>query len=142
VSGLRTIPRLAASARVGPAGCRAGLDELLDRVVGRIECLRRVRGLLLGLMADLPHRNAHGRAAATLQGTARRIQNAQVAVYLTYAAGRRHALIDRAVPSALQGREPRWGAAAGGAADVPFATKPALARVMLIRALDAGVPAA
>ena len=41
-------------------------------------------------------------------GTAGRIENAQVAVYLTYAAPRGHALIDRALylPTVL-GRGPR-----------------------------------
>jgi SRSO17 transposase len=76
-------------------------------------------------------------------GTAGRIENAQVAVYLVYASDAGHALIDRElyVPR-------RWIAdpdrcrAAGIPQEVGFATKPALATAMLGRALDAGVPAA
>jgi SRSO17 transposase len=75
-------------------------------------------------------------------GTAGRIENSQVAVYLTYAAARGHALIDRELylPRSWTD-DPARCAAAGVPAGVGFATKPALARGMLIRALDAGVPA-
>ncbi|MGV1010735.1 MAG: IS701 family transposase [Dermatophilaceae bacterium] len=76
-------------------------------------------------------------------GTAGRIENAQVAVYLTYAAPRGHAFIDRALylPTAWTG-EPERRAAAGVPAQVRFATKPALAAAMITRAVTAGVPAA
>jgi SRSO17 transposase len=76
-------------------------------------------------------------------GTAGRIENAQVAVYLTYSAAGGHALIDRELylPRSWTD-DPVRCAAAGVPADVGFATKPALARVMLVRALDAEVPAA
>ena len=76
-------------------------------------------------------------------GTAGRIENAQVAVYLTYAAERGHALIDRELylPASWTA-DPARCAAAGVPAAVAFATKPSLARQMLDRALDAGVPAA
>jgi SRSO17 transposase len=76
-------------------------------------------------------------------GTAGRIENAQVAVYLVYATGAGHAVIDRELylprcwiddPERLQ--------AAGVPDQVGFATKPALASQMLARTLDAGVPAA
>jgi SRSO17 transposase len=75
-------------------------------------------------------------------GTAGRIENAQVAVFLTYAAPRGHALIDRAlyVPK-VWAEDPGRRAAAGIPADVAFATKPELARSMIVAALDAGVPA-
>lgn len=75
-------------------------------------------------------------------GTAGRIENAQVAVYLTYATTRGHALIDRALylPRCWTDDDQRRGAA-GVPADVEFATKPALARRMLTDALDAGVSA-
>lgn len=73
-------------------------------------------------------------------GTAGRIENAQVAVYLTYAAPRGHALIDRALylPRSWVD-DPARCAAAGILADVEFATKPALALRMVGAALDAGV---
>jgi SRSO17 transposase len=76
-------------------------------------------------------------------GTAGRIENAQVAVDLTYAAPRGHAFIDRALylPKSWTTDADRCVAAA-----VPdgteFATKPALAAAMITRAVQAGVPAA
>jgi SRSO17 transposase len=75
-------------------------------------------------------------------GTAGRIENSQVAVYLTYAAGSGYAFIDRALylPKAWT-LDPDRCAAAGIPDDIRFATKPTLARVMLARALDAGIPA-
>src|SRR3954467_5226732 len=75
-------------------------------------------------------------------GTAGRIENSQVAVYLTYAAKGGHALIDRELylPKSWTA-DPARCAAAGVPADVGFATKPALATAMLTRAVDAGVPA-
>jgi SRSO17 transposase len=76
-------------------------------------------------------------------GTAGRIENAQVAVYLTYAAAGGHALIDRELYLPRSWTEdPARCAAAGVPAGVAFATKPALATAMLTRALAAGVPAA
>lgn len=75
-------------------------------------------------------------------GTAGRVENCQVAVHLAYASGRGHALVDRELylpTSWTQDRE--RCAAAGVPAEVGFATKPALAAVMIDRALAAGVPA-
>src|SRR5215218_7380402 len=75
-------------------------------------------------------------------GTAGKVDNAQVAVYLAYATTAGHGVIDREL-YLPQG----WLADAGRchAAGVPdqvgFATKPELARRMLERALEAGVPA-
>jgi SRSO17 transposase len=75
-------------------------------------------------------------------GTAGRIENSQVAVYLAYAAPVGHTLIDRALylPAAWTD-DPDRCAAAGIPDDVTFATKPALATTMITAALDAGVPA-
>ena len=76
-------------------------------------------------------------------GTAGRIENAQVAVYLVYATDAGHALIDRElyVPRGWI-NDPDRCQAAGIPDQVGFATKPALATRMLSRALDAEVPAA
>jgi len=73
-------------------------------------------------------------------GTAGRIENAQVAVYLTYAAARGHALIDRELylPQSWTS-DPDRLAEAGVPDDIGFATKPALATGMLRRTLRAGV---
>jgi SRSO17 transposase len=76
-------------------------------------------------------------------GTAGRVENAQVAVYLVYASDAGHAMIDRElyVPRGWIA-DPEPLPAAGVPDQVGFATKPALAKAMLGRALDAGVPAA
>ena len=73
-------------------------------------------------------------------GTAGRIENAQVAVYLGYAAPRGHALIDRELylPKSWAG-DPGRCRGAGIPADT-FATKPQLARRMIERAVTAAVP--
>jgi FOG: Transposase len=73
-------------------------------------------------------------------GTAGRIENAQVAVYLTYAGARGHAMIDRELylPTSWTSDEQRC-AEAGVPDDIEFLTKPALATGMITRALDAGV---
>jgi SRSO17 transposase len=76
-------------------------------------------------------------------GTAGRTENAQVAVYLAYAAPAGSALIGRALylPRSWTS-DPARCRAAGVPEDTAFATKPALAKAMITRALDAGTPAA
>jgi hypothetical protein len=75
-------------------------------------------------------------------GTAGRIENAQVAVYLTYAGARGHAMIDRELylPRCWTD-DPDRLTDAGVPEDIDFATKTALAAGMLARVLRAGVPA-
>jgi DDE superfamily endonuclease len=76
-------------------------------------------------------------------GTAGRIENAQVAVYLTYAAPAGHAAIDRELYLPRSWTEnPARCQAAGIPDGTMFATKPKLARQMIARTLDAGAPAA
>ena len=76
-------------------------------------------------------------------GTAGRIENSQVAVYLTYAAPRGHALIDRALYLPKSWTEDPDRCAASGIPDDSreFATKPALATALITRAVTAKVPA-
>jgi SRSO17 transposase len=76
-------------------------------------------------------------------GTAGRIENSQVAVFLAYAAPAGRALIDRRLylPEATWCAQPVRRAAAGVPGHVGFATKPALARQMIDAALDAGTSA-
>src|SRR6266540_6693566 len=76
-------------------------------------------------------------------GTAGRVENAQVAVYLVYASQAGHGVIDRELylPRSWTD-DPQRLQAAGVPEQVGFATKPALAQAMICRALDAGVPAA
>jgi SRSO17 transposase len=75
-------------------------------------------------------------------GTAGRIENAQVAVFLAYASSFGRALIDRRIylPASWI-EDPQRCAAAGMPEGVAFATKPRLALNMIAAALQAGVPA-
>lgn len=75
-------------------------------------------------------------------GTAGRIENSQIGVFLTYATKVGHTLIDRELylPRCWTDDADRC-AAAGVPVGTEFATKPALASRMIGRALDAGVPA-
>jgi SRSO17 transposase len=76
-------------------------------------------------------------------GTAGRIENSQVAVYLTYAAPRGHALIDRALylPKSWTDEPTRCHDAGIPDEQRVFATKPTLARALIDRAVPAEVPA-
>ena len=76
-------------------------------------------------------------------GTAGRIENAQIGVFLCYAAPDGATLIDRTLylPKAWTDDAERCRAA-GVPEECVFQTKPALARQMLRRALDAGLPCA
>jgi SRSO17 transposase len=73
-------------------------------------------------------------------GTAGRIENSQVAVYLTYTARAGHAMIDRELylPRSWTD-DPDRCATAGIPTEVGFATKPALAAAMITRAVEADV---
>jgi SRSO17 transposase len=81
--------------------------------------------------------------ARQYSGTAGRIENCQIGVFLAYAAPRGRAFLDRALYLPKE-----WAAdrdrreAAGVPPTIAFATKPALARTMLARAFAAEVPAA
>ena len=76
-------------------------------------------------------------------GTAGRIENCQIGVFLGYAGRHGYALIDRALylPQSWAGDEERRRAA-WVPETVAFATKPKQGLTMLERALDAGVPCA
>ncbi|WP_204815243.1 IS701 family transposase [Mycobacterium riyadhense] len=76
-------------------------------------------------------------------GTAGRVENSQVAVYLTYAAPRGHALIDRALylPRSWADDHERCADAGIPANKRGFATKPTLAATLIERAVAARVPA-
>jgi SRSO17 transposase len=76
-------------------------------------------------------------------GTAGRIENSQVAVYLTYAAPRGHAFIDRALylPKSWTDDPTRCAEAGIPVTAMRFATKPAMAVALIDRAVAAEVPA-
>ena len=77
-------------------------------------------------------------------GTAGRIENSQVAVFLTYAAPRGHALIDRALylPKSWCDDPDRCIQAGIPSNNTVFATKPALAKTLIDREVAAKTPAA
>lgn len=74
-------------------------------------------------------------------GTAGRIENCQIGVFLGYASRYGHALIDRALylPE-VWADDPARRSVAGVPENTAFATKPQLGRQMLIRAFAADVP--
>ena len=75
-------------------------------------------------------------------GTAGKVDNCQLGVFLAYASGKGRAFIDRELylPERWT-NDPERCRAARVPEQVGFRTKPELARLMLERALDAGVPA-
>lgn len=76
-------------------------------------------------------------------GTAGRIENAQVGVFLVYATAKGHAFLDRALYLPKEWTDDRERCATAGVPKAEaFATKPQLAERMVKRALRAGVPAA
>jgi SRSO17 transposase len=133
-----------------------GMQHLLAGAVWDADAVRDdVRGYVvehLGdpaavLVVDETGDVKKGGASAGVQrqysGTAGRVENCQVAVFLSYAAPAGHALIDRELylPKSWVADQRRC-AAAGIPAGTVFAAKPKLARAMIARALDAGTPAA
>ena len=124
-------------------------DDLRDYVVGHLSEPADGRdpgASQVVLVADETGDLKKGTATVGVQrqytGTAGRIENSQVAVYLAYATVRGQAFIDRELylPRAWTD-DPARCAAAGVPGYVEFSTKPALAAAMLARALDAGVEA-
>jgi SRSO17 transposase len=81
--------------------------------------------------------------ARQYSGTAGRIENCQIGVFLSYAGPKGHALIDRRLylpKDWIEDEERRK--TAGVPDDVQFATKPKIGTTMVAAALEAGVPCA
>jgi SRSO17 transposase len=116
-------------------------DDVRAYVAGHLGDPRGV--LVVDETGDVKEGTASAGVGRQYSGTAGRVENCQVAVYLSYAAPGGHALIDRELylPRSWTA-DPARCAAAGIPASVRFATKPALAGQMIARALDAGTPAA
>lgn len=81
--------------------------------------------------------------ARQYSGTAGRIENCQIGVFAAYASRWGQSLVDRQLhlPKDWAEDEERRGRA-GVPAEAAFATKPAMAREMIARTLDAGLPCA
>jgi SRSO17 transposase len=81
--------------------------------------------------------------ARQYSGTAGRIENCQIGVFLSYAGPKGHALIDRRLYLPKDWAEdPERRAGASVPEDVRFATKPKIGAAMVEAALQAGVPCA
>lgn len=79
--------------------------------------------------------------ARQYSGTAGRIENSQIGVFLAYASPRGRALIDRELYLPKEWTSDRERCRRAGISDeVPFATKTVLAQQMIARAVEAGVP--
>jgi SRSO17 transposase len=155
LAGLPRVNCWSIAEHAGEAGPR-GMQRLLSAAVWDEAGMRDdLRGYVLEHFADpgavlvVDETGDLKRGTATVgtqrqyTGTAGRTENAQVAVYLAYAAPAGSAFIDRALylPRSWTD-DPARCQAAGVPQDTVFATKPALARRMITRALDAGTPAA
>jgi SRSO17 transposase len=127
------------------AAARWDADAVRDDLRGYV--IEHLAGADAVLVVDETGDVKKGTASAGVQrqysGTAGRVENCQVAVFLSYAAPAGHALIDRELylPRSWTADAARC-AAAGIPEGTVFATKPKLARRMIGRALDAGTPAA
>src|SRR3954451_4768146 len=114
-------------------------DELRGYVV---EGLGPGGGLIVDETGFIKKGSRSAREGRQYTGTTGKIDNCQVGVFLAYATDTGRALIDRELYLPKTWIEDRERARAAGIGDgVGFATKPELARAMLIRALEAGVPA-
>lgn len=115
-------------------------DDLRGYVVDRLGDPGAV--LVVDETGFLKKGNRSAGVARQYSGTAGRIENCQVGVFLGYAAPGGRTFLDRELYLPKVWTEDRARARAAGIGDeVGFATKPELAVAMLSRALDAGVPA-
>jgi SRSO17 transposase len=115
-------------------------DDVRDVVV---ECLGDAeRGVLIvDETGFLKKGTKSAGVARQYSGTAGRIENSQIGVFLAYASERGRALIDRELYLPKEWTADRGRCRQAGIGDeVAFATKQVLAQQMIERALDAGVP--
>jgi SRSO17 transposase len=133
----RGMQRLLGSAVLDEDGLR---DDLRGYVMEHLGDPGAV--LIVDETGDLKKGAATAGVQRQYSGTAGRVENCQVAVFLAYAAARGYAFIDRALylPRSRAGDRARCQAA-GVPADVTFATKPALAAAMIDRAVTGGAAA-
>jgi SRSO17 transposase len=115
-------------------------DDLRGYVVERLGDERAV--LVVDETGFLKKGTKSAGVARQYSGTAGRIENCQVGVFLAYATPAGRTFLDRELYLPRAWLEDRARCAeAGIGPDVEFRTKPELALAMLTRALDAGVPA-
>lgn len=119
----------------------AARDDLRDYV---LEHLGASSGVIVIDETGFLKKGRHSAGVARqYSGTAGRVENCQIGVFLAYASARGQALFDRALYLPKEWTQDRARCTrAGIPMPPPFATKPALARAMLERAFQAGLPAA
>lgn len=133
-----------------------GMQRVLDRYIWDADALRdALRGLVVTALGDragilvidetgFPKQGTHSVGVQRqYSGTLGKIGNCQLGVFLAYASPRGYAALDRALylPHSWLD-DPARCAQVGIPAATAFQTKAQLARTMVERALDAGVPAA
>lgn len=120
-------------------------DELCNRVRQYvIDALGSADGVLVVDETGFVKKGEHSVGVARqYSGTAGRVENCQVGVFAAYASRFGHALIDRRLylPKGWA-EDPARRVKAHVPEDMAFATKPAMAREMVGRLLDEGVPCA
>ncbi|MEU1729473.1 IS701 family transposase [Nonomuraea sp. NPDC005692] len=128
--------RLLNSARWDPRQVRVDLREYVMEHLGHRDGV-----LIVDETGFLKKGDKSAGVQRQYSGTAGRVDNCQVGVFLAYASPLGRTLIDAELylPRSWTDDHDRC-ARAGIPADAPFATKPMLARTMLARALQAGVP--
>ena len=115
-------------------------DELRSAVVEAIGDARR-GVLVVDETGFLKKGSRSAGVARQYSGTAGRVENAQVGVFLAYASPAGRALIDRELYLPKEWTADRQRCRRAGIPDtVRFATKPVLAQEMVERAVEAGVP--
>ena len=126
------------------ARSRWSADEVRDELMQYLqEDLAEPAGVLIIDETGFLKKGTKSAGVARMySGTAGRIENCQVGVFLAYSSSRGHALIDRELylPKDWIEDRPRCREA-HIPDDVAFATKPELARQMLRRAVDSEIPA-
>ncbi len=115
-------------------------DELRDYVIEHLGAADGV--LIVDETGFIKKGTASAGVARQYTGTSGKVDNCQVAVFAAYASHRGRALVDRELylPKAWMD-DPQRCRAAGVPAEREFATKPQIARSVLARLLEAGVPA-
>jgi SRSO17 transposase len=119
---------------------RWDVDEVRDSV--QVDVLRKLGAkgdLILDETGFIKQGDMSAGVARQYTGTAGGIANCQIGVFLVYATGQGHTLIDRELYLPEAWTQDRERCRKAGIADeVDFATKPALAQRMLLRAFEAG----
>jgi SRSO17 transposase len=116
-------------------------DDLLEYVVEHLGD-KKSGVLIVDETGFLKKGNKSVGVARQYTGTAGKTENCQIGVFAAYASEKGSALVDRELYLPHEwADDPERRAEAGVPEDMRFATKGRLARVMLQRAFDAGVPA-